>query len=100
LSLAAMRWVSARLGRRVGGSTGTNFVGVIEVAQRLDAAGRGGSIVTILCDSGERYAHSYYNAQWYTEQGIDTQRADAALEAAAAGRASLGLASAGALSAA
>ena len=82
LSLAAMRWVSAQLGRRVGGSTGTNFIGVLEVAQRLHVAGERGSIVTILCDSGERYAHSYYNPHWYVEQGIDTVQADATLQAA------------------
>ncbi len=82
LSLAAMRWVSAQLGRRVGGSTGTNFIGVLEAAQRLQAAGESGSIVTILCDSGERYAHSYYNPQWYVEQGIDTVQADATLQSA------------------
>ena len=95
LSLAAMRWVSARLGRRVGGSTGTNFVGVLEVAQRLRAAGQSGSVVTILCDSGERYAHSYYNPRWYVEQGIDTVQADATLEAALAMRRPLALPGAG-----
>ncbi|PHV10238.1 PLP-dependent cysteine synthase family protein [Chitinimonas sp. BJB300] len=85
LSLAAMRYVSTRLGRRVGGSTGTNFVGVLEVASRMHAAGQTGSIVTILCDSGERYAHSYYRPDWYTERGIDTVLADAMLACALAG---------------
>ncbi len=54
LSLAAMRHVSAALGRRVGGSTGTNFVGVLRAAQAMREAGQAGSIVSILCDSGER----------------------------------------------
>ena len=85
LSLAAMRHVSATLGRRVGGSTGTNFVGVLAAAQRMRAAGRSGSIVTILCDSGERYAHSYYDPAWYPAHGIDTVQADAAIAAAVAG---------------
>ena len=26
--------------------------------------GRTGSIVTLLCDSGERYLETYYNAEW------------------------------------
>jgi cysteine synthase A len=26
--------------------------------------GRTGSIVTLLCDSGERYLETYYNPQW------------------------------------
>jgi cysteine synthase A len=49
-------------------------------------AGRSGSIVTILCDSGERYAHSYYNPAWYPKQGIDVDGADALLAAAVAGQ--------------
>ncbi len=86
LSLAAMRHVSATLGRRVGGSTGTNFVGVLQVAQLMQAAERSGSIVTILCDSGDRYAHSYYNPDWYARHGIDVAGADAAVAAAVAGQ--------------
>ena len=85
LALAAMRRVTRALGRRVGGSTGTNFIGVLQAAQWMRAAGRGGSIVTILCDSGERYAHSYYDPGWYERTGIDVTGADAALEAVLAG---------------
>ncbi|MFC6839536.1 PLP-dependent cysteine synthase family protein [Xanthomonas theicola] len=84
LALAAMRYVSARLGRRVGGSTGTNFVGVLHAATQMRERGRGGSIVTILCDSGERYAHSYYNRDWYLQYGIPMEENDAALAAALA----------------
>ncbi|MGY1458231.1 MULTISPECIES: PLP-dependent cysteine synthase family protein [unclassified Luteimonas] len=85
LALAAMRHVSATLGRRVGGSTGTNFVGVLHAARRMREAGQDGSIVTILCDSGERYAHSYYAPAWYEANGIDVERADAAIAVAVAG---------------
>jgi cysteine synthase A len=80
-----MRWVAARLGRRVGGSTGTNFVGVLWLAARMRAAGEQGSLVTILCDGGERYAHSYYNPDWYAAQRIDVAVPDAVIAAAAAG---------------
>lgn len=85
LSLAAMRHVSAVLGRRVGGSTGTNFVGVLRVAQAMRDAGRRGAIVSILCDSGDRYAHSYYDPAWYARNGIEVEAADAAIAAAADG---------------
>jgi cysteine synthase A len=85
LSLAAMRYVSSRLGRRVGGSTGTNFIGVLDIALRMRQAGEHGSIVTILCDSGERYSHSYYDPAWYAKCGVDVAGADAALQAALAG---------------
>ncbi len=85
LSLAAMRHVSSVLGRRVGGSTGTNFVGVLIAAQAMHAAGRTGSIVSILCDSGARYAHSYYDTAWYQRQGIDIDGADRAIAEAVDG---------------
>jgi len=86
LSLAGMRHVSAVLGRRVGGSTGTNFVGILAAAARMREAGEAGSIVSILCDSGERYAHSYYNRDWYLERGIPIVDSDDAIAAAVAGR--------------
>ncbi len=85
LSLAAMRWVSSALGRRVGGSTGTNFVGVLHAARRMTSAGRNGSIVFVLCDGGERYAHSYYDADWYRANGIDIEAGDAVVATAAVG---------------
>ena len=79
LSLAAMRQAGRALGRRVGGSTGTNLVGVLWLARRMAAAGQRGSIVTILCDGGERYAGTYHDPAWYAGQGIDTDHADAAV---------------------
>jgi cysteine synthase len=85
LALAAMRHVSGVLGRRVGGSTGTNFVGVLHAAALMRQQGRQGSIVTILCDSGERYAHSYYNHDWYLQRGIPIVDNDDAIAAAVAG---------------
>ena len=83
LSLAAMRWTNTRLGRRVGGSTGTNIIGVLHVAHAMRAAGRSGSIVSILCDGGERYAHSYYNPDWYVAHGFDMDAADTLVRAVA-----------------
>ncbi len=91
LSLAGMRHVSRALGRRVGGSTGSNFIGVLLVAQLMRDGGRNGSIVSILCDSGERYAHSYYDPDWYVAHGIDTIDADAQLARALAGEPLAGL---------
>jgi cysteine synthase len=85
LSLAAMVRVSAMLGRRVGGSTGTNFVGALFVAQRMKREGRRGSIVALLCDGGERYAHSYYNPRWYIANAIDRHQADVAIASAVGG---------------
>jgi cysteine synthase A len=69
-SLAAMHYLAQRLGRRVGGSSGTNLIGALLVAQRMVAAGESGSVVAILCDGGERYATSYYNEAWLQAQGF------------------------------
>lgn len=70
-SLAAMHYLAGVLGRRVGGSTGTNLVGALHLAVRMQEGGQSGSIVGILCDGGERYAHSYYNAEWLATHGFD-----------------------------
>ncbi|MFY1673794.1 PLP-dependent cysteine synthase family protein [Plantactinospora sp. WMMB334] len=70
-SLAAMRVASAVLGRRVGGSTGTNLWGAFGLIAQMRAAGRTGSVVTLLCDGGERYADTYYSDEWVAERGLD-----------------------------
>lgn len=80
VSLAAMRVLSRRLGRRVGGSTGTNFAGMCLHASRMRAAGEAGSIVTLISDSGERYANSYHSPEWLLAQGFDTAPHEAAIE--------------------
>jgi cysteine synthase A len=63
-SIEAMFWLSEQLGRKVGPSSGTNFVGVLNLAERMKKANKKGSIVTLLCDSGERYLNSYYDDNW------------------------------------
>jgi cysteine synthase len=79
-SVAAMRWCSQVLGRQVGGSTGTNLWGALDVVARMRAEGREGSVVTLLCDGGERYAHTYYDDAWLREHGLDIGPYVAALE--------------------
>jgi cysteine synthase A len=70
-SLAAMRVASAVLGRRVGGSTGTNLWGAFALIAEMRAAGRTGSVVTLVCDSGDRYADTYFSDEWVAERGLD-----------------------------
>ncbi|MDR7279744.1 PLP-dependent cysteine synthase family protein [Catenuloplanes atrovinosus] len=70
-SLAAMRAASALLGRRVGGSTGTNLWGAFTLIAEMRAAGRTGSVVTLLCDGGERYADTYFSDTWVADQNLD-----------------------------
>ncbi|MGN6382765.1 MAG: PLP-dependent cysteine synthase family protein [Dyella sp.] len=68
-SFAAARKVSAELGKRVGPSTGTNMVGVLTLADEMAAAGQQGSIVSLICDSGERYLDTLYDDAWFANQG-------------------------------
>ncbi len=63
-SVAAMRVLSDLLGRKVGPSTGTNFVGMLTLAAEMRARGEQGSILSLLCDAGERYLPSYHDAAW------------------------------------
>jgi cysteine synthase A len=79
-SIGAMRAISARLGRPVGGSTGTNIVASATLIEEMAAAGQNGSVVTILCDSGLRYGDTYYNDGWLAARGIDWQPAAARFE--------------------
>ncbi len=86
-SIAAARHGSAVLGRRLGGSTGTNLWGAFALIARMLEEGRSGSVVTLLCDGGERYADTYYDDAWVAGQGIELDGAAAVLdEFAATGR--------------
>jgi cysteine synthase A len=64
LSVGALAYLARALGRRVGASTGTIFCAVLTLAEQMRADGRCGSIVGILCDGGERYVDTVYNADW------------------------------------
>jgi cysteine synthase len=70
-SIAAMRFCSRVTGRLVGGSTGTNLWGALRIADEMRRTGQKGSIVTLLCDGGERYANTYYDDGWLRSRGID-----------------------------
>lgn len=61
-SIAAMRILSIWLGRRVGPSTGTNLIGVLRLSHQMIRNGDQGSLVTLICDAGDRYAHLYDDA--------------------------------------
>jgi cysteine synthase A len=70
-SVAAMRVASGLLGRRIGGSTGTNLWGAFGLIAEMRQTGETGSVVTLLCDGGERYAHTYFDDDWVAGQGMD-----------------------------
>ncbi|MCX9590921.1 PLP-dependent cysteine synthase family protein [Vibrio cholerae] len=63
-SVATIYWLEKILGRKAGASTGTNLYGALQLACEMKRSGEQGSIVTLLCDSGERYLDTYYNPEW------------------------------------
>jgi cysteine synthase A len=71
-SCAAARHVSRVLGRRVGPSTGTNVWGAFGLLAEMIEDKRSGSVVTLLADSGDRYADTYFCDEWLTSHGLDS----------------------------
>jgi len=79
-SIAAARFLRAHTGTWAGGSTGSNLWGVCELVARMLGDGVRGSIVSLICDGGERYRHSYYDDGWVLAQGMDLAPYTATLE--------------------
>ena len=59
------------LNRRCGGSTGTNLYASFQIIAELKKSGRPASLVTMICDGGERYQDSYYDDEWLQQKGFD-----------------------------
>jgi len=72
-SVAAMRHLRVHAGLHAGPSTGTNLWGVWQLIAGMIAEGRRGSIVTLMCDAGDRYAGNYYNPVWLDAHGMDPE---------------------------
>jgi cysteine synthase A len=51
----------------LGGSVGINVAAAVETARRL---GPGHTIVTVLCDSGDRYRSRLYDVDWLAGKGL------------------------------
>ena len=72
-SVAAARLISERLGRRCGGSTGTNLWACAQLILEMVQDNVAGSVVTLICDNGDRYMDTYYSDEWLSSKGIDWQ---------------------------
>ena len=72
-SFAALRFLHRTIGRKCGGSTGTNFFGVLQLTAEMQKQHRRGSVVTLICDPGDRYLHTYYNDEWLKAGGYNIQ---------------------------
>jgi cysteine synthase len=70
-SYAAMLFLHKLMLKRGGPSTGTNLWGAFEMIADMAVAGEEGAVVTLICDSGERYTQTYYNDVWLAQRRID-----------------------------
>jgi len=73
-SIGAMHAMSARLGRQVGGSTGTNIWACAKIIEEMAAVGEVGSVVSLICDGGSRYSCTYYDNEWLGRHAIGWQK--------------------------
>jgi cysteine synthase A len=85
-SIAAMWLLEDLLGRRYGGSSGTNLVACMQLATAMRARGERGSIVSLLCDRGERYDETLFDRGWLAARGFDFAPVLRVLEGCLAGR--------------
>lgn len=70
-SYASIQFLEKLIGRKYGGSTGTNLYGTLQLAHQMAQRSESGSIVTLACDSGERYLDTYYNPEWLAQHCYD-----------------------------
>lgn len=73
-SVAGMLFLEKWLGRRVGPSTGTNFIGTLELIQRMQLRDETGSVVTLICDAGDRYGNTFYDPHWRRQHHLDASQ--------------------------
>jgi cysteine synthase A len=79
-SVAAVRALERAIGRKAGGSTGTGLWSALKIVAEMVSEGRQGSVVTLLCDPGDRYLDKYYSDAWLATQGLDTRPYTAAID--------------------
>ncbi len=72
-SIATVWWLEKQLGRKFGASTGTNMYGALHMCHERWLLGQKTTLVTLLCDPGERYLQTYYNQDWLDTQNINIQ---------------------------
>ena len=72
-SIACAWWLENWLGRRYGGSSGTNLAACLHLAARMRMRGEQGSIVSLLCDRGERYAQTLFDPAWLRARALEPE---------------------------
>lgn len=70
-AVAMVHWLLRNEGLFVGGSSGLNVLGAARIARELP---EDSTVVTILCDGGERYMSKLFNDQWLRDNGLLSSR--------------------------
>jgi cysteine synthase A len=66
-AIAMVHWLLENEGVFVGGSSGLNALGAARIAKELP---EGSTVVTILCDGGQRYLSRIFNDAWMQQNGF------------------------------
>ena len=74
-SIAAAWALESWFGRRYGGSSGTNLSACLKLAAGMRQRSESGSIVSLLCDVGDRYLETIYDRDWLMAGQIDIEQA-------------------------
>jgi len=72
-SYATIHFLEKILNRRCGGSTGTNVYASFQLISALKEKQQSASIISMICDSGERYLDTYYDAKWLKDNGYNIE---------------------------
>ena len=69
-AVGAIHVLNDLIGRRTGASTGTGLWAALKIVAEMVADGRQGSVVSLICDPGDRYLDKYYSHDWLVDNGI------------------------------
>lgn len=78
----AMDWLGDVHGVHAGPSTGGNVWVALQIARFMQRNGLRGSLVSVICDSGDRYAQTFYDTEWRVQMGLPS-RADSRVDSLA-----------------
>ncbi len=70
-SYATIHFLEKLLDRRCGGSTGTNLYAAFQIISELNSQNQEASVVSMICDAGERYLDTYYSDRWLEDNDFD-----------------------------
>lgn len=70
-SYATIHFLEKLLNRRCGGSTGTNLYAAFQIISELEQHDQEASVVSMICDGGDRYLDTYYSDLWLKANGFN-----------------------------